>query len=159
MIEYSKTASDNKYRIRDLTWMNGRLFAVISIIAFILGGNFFLAGIVGNTEAALKLGLQILTMATVALAIYIIIYKKIKKAVITNFEEFEMDGKIDFTIEQIDEETMEFTRLTDDQSFQIGKGDIKKIKSMKFNNIIILKNKTTVDIPKRVDISEVIRFK
>ena len=158
MIEYSKTASDNKYRIQDLTWMNGRLFAVISIVAFILGGNFFLAGIFGKSDAALNLGLRILTIAAVALVIFITVYNKTKKAVLTNFEEFEVDGQIDFTIEQIDEETMELTRLTDEQSFQIGRGDIKKIRYMKHTNIIILNDKRTVDIPKRVDISEVIRF-
>lgn len=158
MIEYSKTASDNKYRIQDLTWMNGRLFAMISIVAFILGGNFFLAGILGKSDAALNLGLRILTIAAVALVIFITVHNKTKKAVLTNFEEFEVDGQIDFTIEQIDEETMELTRLTDEQSFQIGRGDIKKIRYMKHTNIIILNDKRTVDIPKRVDISEVIRF-
>ena len=97
-----------------------------------------------------------MTLAVVCVAIYIIVYSKTKKVVNANFEENEIDGKIDFTIERIDGETLEFTRLTDEESFQITRADIKSIKRLKSINVIILNNKRTIDLPKQVDIDELI---
>ena len=156
MIEYSKTAADNKKRIRDLTWMNARLFAILPILILPVSLYYFVAGTVVNSPDAVRLGGQLLTLAVVCVAIYIIVYSKTKKVVNANFEENEIDGKIDFTVERIDEETLEFTRLTDEESFRITRADIKSIKRLKSINVIILNNKRTIDLPKQVDIDELI---
>ena len=156
MIEYSKTAADNKKRIRDLTWMNAWLFAILPLVIMPVSIYYFLVGIAANSPEAVGIGGQLLTLAVVCAAIYIIVLKKTKKAVNRNFEANEIDGKIDFTIEKIDENTLEFTRLTDEESFQITKDDIKSIKRLKSVNVIILKNKRTIDLPKQISIDELI---
>ena len=158
MITYSKTISDTYRRIRDLAWMNGRFFAIAGICVLPASAYFIFAGTVSNSSAALKLGFQLLTLAAVLVAIYIIVYNKTKKAVQANFDEFEIDGKIDFSIEKIDDDTLEFTRLTDEESFQITKADVKCVKRLKYNNVIVLKDKRTIDLPKRADIDELIHF-
>ena len=124
MIAYSKTAADTNHRIRDLAWLHGRFFAIAAICVLPVCAYFFLAGIASKAPAAIKMGIQTLTLAAVLLAIYCILRSKLKKAVITNFEEYEMDGKIDFTIERIDEDTLEFTRLTDEENFEIQSEDL-----------------------------------
>jgi len=156
MIEYSKTAADNKKRIRDLTWMNAKLFAIMPFVILPVSIYYFLVGIAANSPEAVGLGGQLLTLAVVCVAIYIIVLHKTKKAVSRNFEENEIDGKIDFTIEKIDEETLEFTRLTDEESFQITKDDIKSMKRLRNINVIVLKNKRTIDLPKQIDIDELL---
>lgn len=156
MIEYTKTAADNKKRIRDLTWMNARLFAILPILILPVSLYYFVAGAAVNSPEAAGLGGQLLTLAAVCVAIYIIVYNKTKKAVIRNFEENEIDGKIDFTVGKIDEQTLEFTRMTDGESFQITKDDIKSIKHLKSINVILLKNKRTIDLPKQINIDELI---
>lgn len=158
MIYYTKTAADTKQRIRDLAWMNAGIFAIAGVCVLPISAYFFIAGLVSDAPGAVKLGWQLLTLAAVLLAIYLIVRSKVKKVVKANFEEYEMDGKIDFTIERIDEDTLEFTRLSDEQSFQVSKADIKCIKYMKYTNIVILKDKRTIDIPNRVNIDELISF-
>jgi hypothetical protein len=158
MIQYSKSASDTKSRVRDLTWMNGRIFVIAAICLFPFAAYHLIAGILLSSAEALKLGIQLSTLTAVLLAIYIIIYSKTKKAVTSNFDECEVDGKIDFTIEQIDEDTMEFTRVTDMESFTIKKTDIKNIRCLKTINVIILTNKKTVDLPKQTDLTEILDF-
>lgn len=158
MIEYSKTAADNKNRIRDLAWLHGRFFAIAAICVVPVCVYFFLAGMISNAPALIKLGFRTMTLAAVLLAIYCILRSKLKKAVISNFDEYEMDGKIDFTIEKTDDDTLEFTRLTDEESFEIRKADIKCIKYFKYTNIVVLKDKRTIDIPNRVNIDELISF-
>ena len=102
MIEYSKIAADNKKRIRDLTWMNARFFVIAAILILPVSFYYFLAGAVVNSPEAAGLGGQLLTLAAVCIAIYFIVYSKTRKAVNTNFEEHELDCRIDFTIEKID---------------------------------------------------------
>lgn len=137
--------------------MNGGLFAVIGVCVLPVSVYHFLAGIAFNAPAAIKLGWQLLILAAVLLAIFLIVYTKVKKAVKANFEEYEIDGKSDYTIERIDEDALAFTRLTDGESFQVSSADIKKIKHLKTINVIILKNKRTIDLPKRADIEEMIK--
>ena len=156
MIEYTKTASDNKGRIRDLTWMHARIFAILPIFILPVSLYYFVIGTAVNSPEAVGLGGQLLTLAVVCIAIYLIVYNKTKKAVMANFDEYEMDGKIDFTIEKIDENTLTFTRLTDEESFQVSKNDIKTIKRLKHTSVIVLNSKRMIDIPKRVDIDELI---
>lgn len=158
MIAYSKTTADTKRRIRDLAWLHGRIFAIAGFCVLPVSIYFFLAGIVAAAPIGIKTGFQTLTLAAVLFAIYGILRSKLKKAVNKNFAEYEMDGRIDFTIEQIDDDTMEFTRLTDEESFQIHKADIKCIKYLKYTNIVVLKDKRTIDIPNRVNIDELISF-
>ena len=157
MVEYSKTKADLNKRIKDLTWMNGRWFAILAICVFPFSAYHLLVGVA--VSEAMKMGLQLLTLDVVLIALYIIIYNKTRKAVITNFNNYEEDGKIDFAIEKIDENTLEFTRLTDEESFQITKYDIKTVKRLKHIIVIVLENKTTIDLPKRADIEEIITFK
>ena len=158
MICYSKTASDTKHRVRDLAWLHGRFFAIAAICVAPVCVYFFLAGIISNAPTLIQLGFRTMTLAAVLLAIYFILRSKLNKAVIANFEEYEMDGKIDFTIEKTDDDTLEFTRLTDEESFEIHKADIKGIKYLKYTNVVILKDKKTIDIPNRVNIDELISF-
>lgn len=156
MIEYSKIAADNKKRIRDLTWMNARFFVIAAILILPVSFYYFVAGAVVNSPEAAGLGGQLLTLAAVCIAIYFIVYSKTRKAVNTNFEEHELDGRIDFTIEKIDECTLRFTRKTDEESFQITKDDIKSVKHLRSINVILLKNKRTIDLPKQINIEELI---
>ena len=158
MICYSKTASDTKRRVHDLAWLHGKIFLIAGVCVMPVSAYFLLAGMVSSAPNAVKLGIQILTLAAVCFAIYLITRSKLKKAVIANFEEYEMDGKIDFTIEKTDDDTLEFTRLTDEESFEIHKADIKGIKYLKYTNVVILKDKRTIDIPNRVNIDELISF-
>ena len=156
MIEYSKSKTDLNKRIRDLAWMHGRLFAILAICVFPFSLYHLLVGVV--VSEAMKIGLQLLTFDAVLIALYIIIYNKTRKAVLTNFNTFEEDGKIDFTLEKMEDGTLVFTRLTDEESFQITKYDIKSIKRMKYTIILVLENKTTIDLPKRADIEEILTF-
>lgn len=159
MVEYTKLASDNKRRIDEMTWMNGRLFIWIAACAFPVSAYFFLVGIATASPDALKCGWQTITLVVVLLAIYLILYFKMRKAVTLNFSRNAVDDKIDFTIEKIDEETLEFTRLTDEESFQITRADIKRIRQMKTISIITLKDGRIIDLPIRQDIDDLIYFR
>lgn len=158
MIEYSKTAADTKHRIRDLAWVNGCFFMIAGICVLPVSGYFFLSGLLSKDPETIKIGIKTLTLAAALLAVYCIVRSKIKNAVITNFQECEIDGKIDFTIEKTDDDTLKLTRLTDEESFEIHKSDIKCIKFLKYTNVVILKDKRTIDIPNRVNIDELISF-
>ena len=158
MIEYSKTAADTKHRIRDLAWLHGRIFAIAGFCVLPVSAYFFVGGMISDAPIAIKTGFQTLTLAAVLFAVYGILRSKLKKVVNRNFEAYELDGKIDFTVEKIDDDTLEFTRLTDEESFEIHKADIKCIKYLKFTNVVILKDKRTIDIPNRVNIDELISF-
>ena len=158
MICYSKTASDTKHRVRDLAWLHGKFFLIASVCVLPVGAYCFLTGMASNAPGAVKMGVQILTLSAVCFALYLIMRSKLEKAVIANFEEYEMDGKIDFTIEKTDDDTLKLTRLTDEESFEIRKADIKCIKFLKHTNVVILKDKRTIDIPNRVNIDELISF-
>lgn len=156
MIHYSKTAADTYKRIRDLTWLNARLFVISGFIALPVGLYYLLIGMVGSIPNAVRIGGQMATLAAVCFAIYFIVLNKTKKAVTANFDEYEIDGKIDFTIEKIDEDTLEFTRVSSEESFQISREDVKSIKKLKHINVILLKDKRTIDLPKQADIDEMI---
>lgn len=157
MIEYSKTAADNKARIRELTWMQGRVFMIAASCVLPLSAFFFLVGIVGNNSEAVQFGIYCTTLFIVLLAIYGILYSKYKKAVTANFDNHEVDGRINFALEKIDDDTLEFSRLTDEESFQVQKSDIKAIRNMKTIHVIMLKDGRTIDLPKRADIDEMLR--
>lgn len=158
MIEYSKYASDTKSRIRELTWMHGRPFIISAACVFPISVYFFLAGILDNATEAVTMGFQTLTMVAVLLAVYVTLYVKTKKAVTLNFDKLAEDNKIDFTLEKIDDSTLQFTRLSDGQTISVNILDIKSIKRLKTINVIILKNKKMIDLPKRPDIDKMISF-
>ena len=158
MIEYSKTESDIKQRIKELSWMNGRLFVWFAICVLPFSAYFFIAGILDNASEAITMGFQTLTMAAVLLAVYITIYVKTQKAVTLNFDKLAEENKIDFTLEKVDDCTLQFTRLTDGETMLVNILDIKSIKRLKTINVIILKNKKMIDLPKRPDIDEMISF-
>ena len=157
MIEYSKTVADTKHRIRELTWLNGRIFVILGAVALLISAFNLFAGFVANESAAISLGFRLLTVAVVAFAVYLILYVKTKKAVTLNFDNFAEDGKIDFTLERVGD-TLQFTRLADGEFMSVKRQDIRSIKQMKHINVILLKNKKTIDLPKRDDIDEMIRF-
>jgi hypothetical protein len=157
MIEYSKTAADNKNRIKEMTWMKGRIFMIFAMCVLPLSVFLFLVGFFGNVAEAVQMGTYAATLDVVLVVMYAILYDKFTKAVTRNFDAYELDGKIDFTLEQIDDETMEFTRLTDEETFQISKKNIKKIRYGKTIILIILKDGRTIDVPKRADIEDIIK--
>ena len=157
MITYSKTAADTQHRIRELTWMNGRVFVILGVVALLISAFNLFAGFVGNAPAAITLGFQFLTVAAVAFAVYLVLYVKTKKAVTLNFDKLAEDEKIEFTLEKVDD-TLEFTRLADGEVMLVKRKDIKSVKRLKHINVILLKNKKTIDLPKRDDIDELIRF-
>ena len=158
MIEYSKYASDSKQRIRDLAWMNGRFFVIFAICVFPISVCFLVIGFIAGVSEMVTTGLQILTLFGVLLAVYITIYMRAKKAVNSNFYKWAEDDKIDFTLEKVDEYTLEFTRLADGQKMTVHILDIKSIKRLKTINVLVLKNKKFIDLPKRADIDEMITF-
>lgn len=158
MIEYTKTAADTKTRVKEMTWLNGRLFIWIGACALPLSLFFFCVGIFGQAPEAIRTGWQTITLFAVVLAVYLILYVKIRKAVTLNFENNSVDGKIVFTLEKIDESTMEFTRLTDEESFRVTRADIKKIRHGKTISVITLKNGKTIDLPRQPDIEALILF-
>ncbi len=158
MIQYSKTASDTKNRIKDLAWMNGRFFVFASVCVLPISAYYFFAGFVANAVEAVQLGCQLLIMAVVSFAVYCVIYSKSKKAVTVNFDKLAENDKIDFTLDKIDEETLEFTRLSDGEVMRVNRFDIKTVKKLKSINVIVLKNKKFIDLPRRQDIDEMIRF-
>lgn len=157
MIEYSKTAADNKKRIQEMTWMKGRIFMILAMCVFPLSVFFFFVGFFGKVPEAVQMGTYTATLDVVLIVMYAILYDKFTKAVTRNFDAYELDGKIDFTLALIDDETMEFTRLTDEETFQIRKEDIKKIRQGKTIILIFLKDGRTIDVPKRADIEDVIK--
>ena len=158
MIEYSKYASDSKQRIRDLAWMNGRFFIIFAICVFPISSCFLVIGFIVGENEMVTTGLQTLTLVGVLIAVYITVYVKAKKAVTVNFDKWAEDGKIDFTLEKVDEYTLEFTRLADGQTMTVNILDIKSIKRLKSINVLVLKNKKFIDLPKRADIDEMISF-
>lgn len=158
MIEYSKTATDTKSRIRDLAWMNGRFFIFFAICVLPVSAYFLVIGFIAGVNEMVTTGLQTLTLFVVLIAVYITVYVKTKKAVTLNFDKLAEDDKIDFTLEKVDEYTLEFTRLADGQTMKVNILDIKSIKRLKSINVIVLKNKKFIDLPKRADIEEMITF-
>lgn len=158
MIQYTKYASDTKNRSRDLAWMHTRLSFILAICVLPVTVYFFLTGFLNNAPDSLEMGYLTFVLMAAFFVFCLITRSKVKKAVTKNFEKFSKDGKIDFTIEKIDEDTLECTRLTDEESFQIHRADIKCIKYLKFTNVIVLKDKRTIDIPNRVNIDELISF-
>lgn len=158
MIEYSKYASDSKQRIRDLAWMNGRFYIIFAICVFPISAYFFVIGFAAGVNEMVTTGLQTLTLVGVLIAVYITVYVKAKKAVNSNFNKWAEDDKIDFTLEKVDEYTLEFTRLADGQTISVNILDIKSIKRLKTINVIVLKNRKMIDLPKRPDIDEMISF-
>jgi len=113
-------------------------------------------GFIGKVSVAVQLGIYAATLDAVLIVMYGILYDKFTKAVNGNFESYEIDGKIDFTLERIAEDTLVFTRLTDEASFQIQKSDIKTVRTLKTIHVILLKDGRTIDLPKREDIDELI---
>ena len=158
MISYSKTASDTKQRIRELAWMNGRLFIFLAACVLPISGCLFLVGILNNATQAVMMGFQTLTVVAVLLAVYVTVYVKTKKAVNVNFDKLAQEDRIDFTLEKVDEYTLAFTRLTDGETISVNILDIKSIKRLKTINVIVLKNKKMIDLPRRPDIDEMISF-
>ena len=158
MIEYSKHASETKQRVRDLAWMNGRLFIFFAIAVLPVSVYFLVIGFLAGVSQMLTTGFQTLTLVGVLLAVYITIYVRAKKAVTSNFYKWAEDDKIDFTLEKVDEYTLEFTRLADGQTMTVNILDIKSIKRLKSINVIVLKNKKYIDVPKRADIEKMITF-
>ncbi|MBE6958569.1 MAG: hypothetical protein E7447_05405 [Ruminococcaceae bacterium] len=156
MIEYSKLAADNKSRIKEMTWMKGRFFIISAICILPVVLVLFLLGFIGKVSVAVQLGIYAATLDAVLIVMYGILYDKFTKAVNGNFESYEIDGKIDFTLERIAEDTLVFTRLTDEASFQIQKSDIKTVRTLKTIHVILLKDGRTIDLPKREDIDELI---
>ena len=158
MIEYSKYASDSKQRIRDLAWMNGRFFIIFAICVLPVSAYYLVIGFIAGVNQMVTTGLQTLTLFGVLIAVYITVYVKAKKAVTLNFDKLAEDDKIDFTLEKVDEYTLKFTRLADGQTITVNILDIKSIKRLKSINVIVLKNKKFIDLPKRADIDEMITF-
>ena len=157
MIEYSKTAADSKDRIMDLTWFRGRIFLYMAIGAFVFTVFCLIVGIMGSNYEAIQFGIYGATLVAVLIAMILILYAKFRKAVTANFDNHSLDGRIDFTLEKIDDDTLELTRLTDEESFEIHKKDIKSIRTMKTIHVIWLKDGKTIDLPKKPDIDELIR--
>jgi hypothetical protein len=83
---------------------------------------------------------------------------KTKKAVTLNFDKLAEENKINFTLEKVDDSTLQFTRLTDGETMSVNILDIKSIKRLKTINVIILKNRKMIDLPKRPDIDDMISF-
>ena len=157
MIQYTKTAADHQNRIKEMTWMRGRLFVFGAAGVFVLMVFFFLVGVTGNNSEAIQFAIYTATLFAVLTAMYLILYFKFKKAVVTNFENNAVDGKIDFTIDKLADGTLEFARLTDEESFTIEKYQIKTIRSMKNIHVILLRDGRTIDLPRRADIDEFVR--
>ena len=158
MIEYSKTAADTKSRIRDLAWMNGRFFIFFAIFVLPVSAYFLVIGFLAGVNEMVTTGLQTLTLFGVLIAVYITVYVKTKKAVTQNFNKLAENDKIDFTLEKVDDSTLQFTRLTDGEVITVNILDIKSIKRLKTITVIVLKNKKMIDLPKRSDIDEMISF-
>ena len=158
MIEYSKYASDTKSRIRDLAWMNGRFFIFFAICVLPVSAYFLVIGFLAGVNEMVTTGLQTLTLFGVLIAVYITVYVKTKKAVTMNFDKLAENDKIDFTLEKVDDSTLQFTRLTDGEVITVNILDIKSIKRLKTITVIVLKNKKMIDLPKRSDIDEIISF-
>lgn len=156
MVEYSKTAADNKQRIREMTWMKGRRFITMAACVLLLSVFFLCVGIFGKSSEALQMGIYTGTLTVVLLVMYAILYDKYQKAVTKNFYSYEVDGKIDFTLEKLDAETLEFTRMTDEEVFRIQKSDIKTVRHLKTIHVIILKDGRTIDLPKQDDVDELL---
>ena len=140
-----------------MTWMRGRFFIFVAIAVFALMMFFFLVGIFSKSGDAIQFGIYAATLFAVLIVTYCILYAKFQKAVIGNFDTYAVDGKIEFTLEKTEENTLEFTRLTDEESFCIDKADIKTIRSMKTIYVILLKDGRTVDFPKQPDIDDLMR--
>lgn len=157
MIEYSKTSADTKNRVKDLAWANGRYLVVFAALVFPFALYHLLVGYVAQQGNALKLGIQLTTLTVVLLAIYLILYYKLNKAVKANFENYAEEDRIDFTLENFDENTLLFTRLTDEETFEVRRIDVKRIKHMKTIHVIFLRNKKTIDLPRREDIDEILK--
>ena len=158
MIEYSKYASDTKSRIRDLAWMNGRFFIFFAIFVLPVSAYFLVIGFLAGVNEMVTTGLQVFTLFVVLIAVYITVYVKTKKAVTMNFDKLAENDKIDFTLEKVDDSTLQFTRLTDGEVITVNILDIKSIKRLKTITVILLKNKKMIDLPKRSDIDEMISF-
>lgn len=156
MIQYTKYASDIKKRINALTWVTGRIFIIIAACAMPITLYLFIVGIAAQEADALSMGCSALTLLIVVLVMYLVIYFKYRKIVTLNFYKLAEDGKIEYTLERTEDDHLRFTRLTDEESFEISRNEIRKIKHMKTISIVVLTNKKTVDLPRRPDIEELL---
>lgn len=157
MIQYTKYASDTKNRIKELTWASGGIFLIIAACVMPVTLYFFIVGIAAQQAEALSMGWRTLTLVLVLITMYLVVYFKFRKAVTSNFDMLAEDDKIEYTLETTAEGKLRFTRLTDEESFEISYSEIKKIKHVKTISIIFLKNNKTIDLPIDVDLAALIK--
>lgn len=156
MIQYTRCAADTKNRIKELALASGGFFLILAACALVVAVVFFVAGAIAQNTVVSSFGMRALIFVFVLVGIYFVVYSNIRKAVKANFESLEVDGKIDYTLETTEDGKLRFTRLTDEEFFEINYADIKKIKHVKTITVIFLKNGKTVDIPIDVDLAGLI---
>ena len=156
MILCTQYESDIKIRIREITFFRGRLLIIAAIVSLLLAAYSLLVGFAGQESEALKMGWTSAILCFACLALFCGIYFSNKKIITTAFQKYAIDGKIEYSIEKTNRETIMITRLCDNKGFEIRKSEIKHIRHLKTVTLFVLTNKRWFDLPKFESINELI---
>ena len=104
---------------------------------------------------ALKMGWWTALLCLVCIILYLGILVTLKKALNSVFKQYAENGKIDFTLERV-EDKLKITRLCDNKTVEIKQSEIKSIRFLKSVILIILKGKRWFDLPNSPEVNELI---
>lgn len=136
---------------------SGRWLIIVAVISLVLTVYFFVVGWGWHETEALKMGWMSAILSLICFSLYLRIYFSVKKIIMAVFREYAKDGKLDFSVELIGDESIEITRMFDGKVIVINKSEVKAIYQLKTTNLIVLSGKRIFDLPNREDINELIK--
>lgn len=156
MLRFTQYEKDIKRRAKQIAFARGRLLVVVALASLVLTAYFLIVGLGWQESEALKMGWMSAVLCLVCFLLYSRMYFVVKNIITTSFCKYATDGKIDFSLEQVNS-TIKFTRMCDDKVFVIDKSEIKSICQLKTVNVFIFRDKSWLDLPNREDINELIK--
>ena len=155
MIEYSQYENEVKNRIKEIALAKGLPLLIAAVVSLLLTTYFLFVGIMAEQSEALKMGWWTALLCLVCIILYLGILVTLKKALNSSFKQYAENGKIDFTLERV-EDKLKITRLCDNKTVEIKQSEIKSIRRLKSVILIILKGKRWFDLPNSPEVNELI---
>ena len=155
MIEYSQYEGEVKNRIKEIALAKGLPLLIAAVVSLLLTTYFLFVGIMAEQREALKMGWWTALLCLVCIILYLGILVTLKKALNSSFKQYAENGKIDFTLERV-EDKLKITRLCDNKTVEIKQSEIKSIRRLKSVILIILKGKRWFDLPNSPEVNELI---
>lgn len=155
MIQYSQYECEVKNRIKEIALAKGLPLLIAAVVSLLLTTYFLFVGIMAEQSEALKIGWWTALLCLVCIILYLGILVTLKKALNSVFKQYAENGKIDFTLERV-EDKLKITRLCDNKTVEIKQSEIKSIRFLKSVILIILKGKRWFDLPNSPEVKELI---